>query len=173
VLPTLGKANIGFVVPVVVAGVGWLVGRENAWAGVAVGLEAVVVCGAGGVGLLKKLGTVVLVAVVEDSGFVVGVGIVVGPGLAKKFGTADWAGVGTIVEGVGAIVGVANKFFAGSLVSVVVVGVPVVGFGCVGTADVGVNELGVVALVVEVAVVSLGGIARAGGGFFCSVPFWS
>ena len=72
----------------------------------------------------------------------------------------------------GATVGVANEFFAGSLVSVVVV-VPVVGFGCAGTAEVGVNELGVVALVIEVVVTSLGGIATAGEGFFCSVPFWS
>ena len=88
-LPTLGKANIGFVVPVVVGGVGWLVGKENVGVGVGVGLEVMVVCGAGGVGLLKKPGTVVLVAVVEGSGFVVGVDIVVAPGLAKKFGSAD------------------------------------------------------------------------------------
>jgi hypothetical protein len=173
VLPTRGKANISFVVPAVVAGVGWLVGKENVGAGVAVGLEVVVVvCGAGGVGLLKKLGAVMLVAVVEGSGFVIGAGMVVAPGLAKKFGTADWAGAGTVVEGVGAAVGVANRFFAGSLVSVVVV-VPVVGFGCVGTVEVGVNKLGVVTLVVEVVVASLGGIVRAGEGFFSSVPFWS
>lgn len=172
-LPTLGKANIGFVVPVVVVGVGWLVGKENVGAGVAVGLEVVVVCGAGGVGLLKKPGTVVLVAMVEGSGFVIGAGMVVAPGLAKKFGTADWTGAGgTVVEGVGAAVGVANRFFAGSLVSTVVV-VPVVGFGWVGTAEVGVNKLGVVALVVEVVVASLGGIVKAGEGFFSSVPFWS
>ena len=87
VLPIVGKANIGFV-GLVVAGVGWLVGKENVGVGLAVGLEVVVVCGAGGVGLLKKLGTVVLVVVVEGSGFVVGVGIGVTPGLVKKFGTA-------------------------------------------------------------------------------------
>lgn len=171
VLPTLGKANVGFVAPVVVVGDGWLVGKENVGAGVAVGLEVVVVCGAGGVGLLKKLGTVVLVAVVEGSGFVIGAGVVVAPGLAKKFGTADCAGAGTVVEGVGAAVGLANKFFTGSLFSVVAVSV--VGFGCVGTAEVGVNKLGVVALVTEVVVVSLGGIVRAGEGFFSSAPFWS
>src|SRR6201999_3470131 len=104
---------------------------------------------AGGVGLLKKLGIVVLVAMAEGSGFVVGVGTFVGPGLAKKFGTAGWAGPGT-VEDVGATVGVANGFFTGSLISVVVVVVvPVVGFGCVETAEVGVNKLGVVVLVIE------------------------
>ena len=161
-LPTLGKANVGFVVAVVVVGVGRVLGEEN------VGGRIVV----GGVGMVKKLGTIGLVAVVEDSGFMVGAGTVVAPGLAKKFGTAGWVGAGTVVEGVGATVGVANKFFAGSLVSVVVVVVPVVGFGCVGTAEEGVNKLGVVALVAEVVIASLGGIARAGEGFF-SVPFWS
>jgi len=161
VLPTLGKANVGFVVAVVVAGVCRVLREEN-FGGRSVG----------GVGMVKKLGTIGLVAVVEDSGFMVGAGTVVAPGLAKKFGTAGWVGAGTVVEGVGATVGVANKFFAGSLVSVVVVVVPVVGFGCVGTAEEGVNKLGVVALVAEVVIASLGGIARAGEGFF-SVPFWS
>lgn len=162
VLPTLGKANVGFVVPVVVAGVGWLVGKENVGAGVAVGLEVVVGGGAGTAGLVKKLGAVVLVAVVEDSGFEIGVGTVVVAGLAKKFGTADWAGAGTVVDGVGAAVGVANKFFAGSLVSVVVVAVLVAGFGCV---EGGVNKLGVVTLVVGMVVTGLGGIDIAGSFF--------
>ena len=169
-LPALGKANVGFVVPVVGPGAGWLVGKENVGAGVAMGLEVTVVGGAGVAGLVKKLGIVVFVAVVEGSGFVVGAGVVVAAGLAKKFGTVDWAGAGTVVEGVGVAVGVANKFFAGSLVSVVVV-VPVVGFGCV---EAGVNKLGVVALAVEVVIAGLGRIARARGGFFSpSVPFWS
>ena len=84
-LPTLGKANIEFVVEVVpvVVGAGWLWGNENVGTGVVVGLEVVVVGGAGAVGL-KKLGTVVVVVVVEGSGFVV----VVVAGLAKKLGTA-------------------------------------------------------------------------------------
>ena len=48
--------------------------------------------------------------------------MVVVNGLAKKLGAIDCAGAGTVVEDVGAGVGVANKFFAGSLVSVVVKG---------------------------------------------------
>lgn len=165
VLP--GKANIEFVVEVVLggAGVGWLVGNENFGVGVAAVLEVAGVGGAGVAGLEKKLGTVVLVAVVEGSGFAVAVVA----GLAKKLGTAGCAGTGTVVEGVGAGAGVAKKLFADSLVSVVVV--PVVGFGCVEAVEVGVNKFGVVVAVVEVevAVVDLNEIA----GFLSSVTFWS
>ena len=171
VLPTLGKANVGFVVegvvPVVVTGAGWLVGNENVCAGVAVGLEVVVAGGTGVTGLEKKLGTAVLL-VVEGPGFVVEGGMVVVAGLAKKFGTADCVGAGTEFEDVGTGVGAANKFFAGSLVSVVAV-VPVVGFDCVEVAEVGMDKLGVV--VVEVVVAGAG----AGEGFFSSslIFFWS
>ena len=163
--PTLGKANVGFVVPVVVAGVFWLVGNRNVGAGVAVGLEVVVVGGAGTVGFEKKLGTAGLVAGVGGSGFVGGVGRVVAVGLAKRLETAGWARVGTVAGGVG------NKLLVGSFVSVAAV-VTVAGFGCVEAAEagVGVNKLGVV--VAEVVVASLGGITRAGEGFFStSDPF--
>jgi hypothetical protein len=135
------------------------------------GLEVVVVGGAGVTGLERKLGTTVLATVVGGSGFMVEAVAVVGDGLAKKFGTADCAGAGTVVDA-----GAANKFFAGSFVSVVVV-VPVVGFGCVGAVEGGVNKVGVMVLVVEVA--GLNEIAGAGveavGGFFSSSVtfFWS
>lgn len=167
--PTLGKANVGFVVDVVpviiVAGVGWFIGNENVGAGVAVGLEVVIVGGAGVAGLEKKLGTVELVAVVEGSGFAVEAGTVVVAGFAKKLMTAGCAGTGRVVEVVGAGVGV-------------VVVVLVVGFGCVEVAEVGVNKPGIAVLVVEVVVVvGLSEItgAGAGGGFLSSSVtfFWS
>lgn len=162
--PTLGKANVDFVVeevvPVVVTGVGLLVGNENVGAGAAVGLEVMVVGGAGVTGLEKKLGTVVLVAVAEGSGFVVEVGVVVGVGLAKKLGRAGCAGTGTVTEGVGAGVGVTNKFCAGSLVSGLVV-VLVVGFDW-EVAEGRVNKLGVVVLVVEAVVGGLNETAGTG-----------
>jgi hypothetical protein len=150
--PTLGKANVDFVVevvPVVVTGVGLLVGNENVGAGAAVGLGVVVVGSAGVTGLEKKLGTAVLVAVEEGSGFVVEVGVVVGVDLAKKLGVAGCAGTGTVTEGVGAGVGVANKFWAGSLASGFIV--VLVGFDC-EVAEGRVNKLGVVVLVVEAVV---------------------
>ena len=168
-LPTLGKVNVGLVVgvvPVVVTGVGWLVGNENVGTGVAVGLEVVVVGGAGVAGLEKKLGTAVLVVVVGGSDFTGEAGVVVVAGLVKKLGTADCAGAETVVEDAGT----ANKFFAGTLVSIAVI--PVVGFGCVEAVEVGVNKLGVVALAVDAAVVGLNEIAGtgagAGEGFFSS-----
>ena len=133
VLPMPGKVNIGFVVGVPVVGVGWVIGIENVGAGV-----AIVVDGGGTAGLEKKLGTAVLVVVTEGSGFVAGAGVVVG--LAKKFGIAGCTGAGTAVEGVGTGVDVVNKFFAGSLVSVVGV-LLVTGFGCVGAAEAGVVKL--------------------------------
>jgi hypothetical protein len=168
--------NVGCVVevvPVVVADVGWLVGNENVGAGVAVGLEVVVVGGAGVTGLEKKLGTAVLVAVMEGSGFVAEDGMVVGVGLVKKLGTAGCAGAGRVVEVVGAGVGVANKFFGGSLFSVVVV--LVVGFGCAETVEAGVNKPGVAVLVEEVVIAGLSEITGAGEGFFSSSVtfFWS
>lgn len=112
----------------------------------------------------KKLGTVVLVVVTEGSGFVAGAGGVVVVGLAKKFGIAGCTGVGTVVEGVGTGVGVVNKFFAGSLVSVIV-GVLIAGFGCVGAAEAGVVKLWTAVGVVEV-VTRVG--AGEGEGFFSS-----
>lgn len=139
-------------------------------------LEAVVVGGTGVAGLEKKLGTVVLVAVVEGSCFVVEAGILVVAGLAKKLGTEACVGVGTVVEDVGAGVGVTNKLFAGSLVSVVVV-VPVVGFDWVEVAEAGVNKLRPVVPVEEVVVCGLNETtgAGAGEGFFSSSVtfFWS
>ena len=168
VLPTLGKAKVDFVAGVVsglVVGVGWLVGNVNVDAGAVVGLE--VVGGAGVTGLEKKLGTValVVVVVVSGSGFVVEAGIVAA-GLAKNRGAAGCTGAGTVVEDVGAGVGAANKFFAGSLVSVAVV-VPVVGFGCVEATEVGWGRgtggrEGVV-----------GAGAGAGEGFVSATFFWS
>lgn len=138
-------------------------------------MEVAVIGGAGVTGL-EKLGTTVLFTVVEDSGFMAeGVTVVVA-GLAKKLGTADCAGAGTVVD-VGAGVGVLNKVLAGSLVSVVVV-VPVVGFRCVEVVEGGVNKLGAVVLVVEV-VAGLNEIVGtgidAGEGFFSSsiTFFWS
>jgi len=131
VLPTLGKVNVGFVAEVVSGLVAWLVGNENVDAGVAVGLEVEVVGGAGGTGLEKKFGTaLVAVVVVGGSGFAVEAGIVTA-GLLKNMGTAGCTGAGTVVEDVGAGVGVANKFFAGSFVVVVV------SFGSVEAAEVG------------------------------------
>ena len=180
VLPTLGKVSTDFateVVPGLVAGVGWLVGNENVGPGVVVGLEVVVVGGAGVTGLERKLGTAVLVTVVGGSGFTVEGMVVVVAGLAKKLGTADCAGTGTVVD-VGAGVGVTNKFFAGSFVSVVVVVVVlVVGFGCVEVVEGGMNKLGVAVLVGVVA--GLNEIAGAGveaGECFFSTSvtfFWS
>jgi len=172
--PTLGKANVDFVVevvPVVLGGIGWLVGNENVGAGVAVRLEVVIVGGAGAGGLEKKLGTAELVAVMESSGFVVEAGTVVVAGFVKKLGAGGCAGAGRVVEVVGAGVGVANKFFEGSLVSVVVVG-----FGCVEAAEAGVNKPGVAVLVIEVVIVGLSEIAGAGAGegFLSSATFfWS
>lgn len=151
VLPMPGKANVDFVVkaPVVVAGVGWVVGIENVGTVVVVVLEVVVIDGWGAADL-KKLGTVVLVVVVEGSGFVVGTG------LAKKFVAAGCAGTGTV--GVG--VGVAKWIFEGSLVPIVVTSVP--GFGCVEATEGGVGKLGIVVLVMEVVVAGTG----TGEGFF-------
>ena len=182
-LPTLGKVNTDFVVEVVsglVAGVGWLVGNENVGPEVVEGLEVVVVGGAGVTGLGGKLGTAALVVVVGGSDFTMeGVAVVVA-GLAKKLGTAGCARAGTVVD-VGVGVGVTNKLFVGSLVSVVVVAVavvPVVSFGCVEAVEGGVNKLGVVVLVTEV-VAGLNEIAGAGveadEGFFPSsiTFFWS
>ena len=180
VLPTFGKVNTDFVVEVVsglVAGVGWLVGNENVGPEVVEGLEVVVVGGAGVTGLGGKLGTAVLVVVVGGSDFTMeGVAVVVA-GLAKKLGTAGCARAGTVDVGVG--VGVTNKLFAGSLVSVVVVAVvPVVGFGCVEVVEGGVNKLGVVVLVTEVVAglnEIVGAGVEAGEGFFPSsiTFFWS
>ena len=178
--PTLGKANVGFVVEVVsglVAGVGWLVGNEKVDAGVGVELEVVAGGGAGVAGLEKKLGTAVLVAVGGCSGFTVEAGVVVVVGLAKKLGTADCAGAGTVINGVGTGAGVTNVFLAGSLVSVVV-GL-VVGLGCVEAVEGRVKGLEVVVLVAEIVVGGLndttGPGAGAGEGFFSfSVAFlWS
>lgn len=160
--PTPGKANIGFVVPVpgVVAGVGWVTRVGNVDIGFVVVLETlVVVCGGTG-GLAKKLGAV-LVAVVEGSDFVAGVGGVGVAGLTKKFGTTGCVGVGTLLAGVVIGVGVANKFFAGSFVSVI----PVAIFGCVGTAGAGADKLGVVVLAL---VVVTGVGAGDGESFFSS-----
>ena len=127
--------------------------------------------GAGVTGLGRKLGTTVLVVMVGGSDFTVEA---VAAGLAKKLGTADCAEVGTVDVGVG--VGVANTFFAGSLVSILVVVIPVVGFSCVEVAERGVNKLGVVVLVLEV-VAGLNEIAGAGvkvceGFFSSSVTFF-
>jgi hypothetical protein len=181
VLPTLGKVNDGFTVRIVsglVTGVGRLDGNENDDAGVRVGLEVVVGGGAGVAGLEKKLGTAVLVAEGEGSGFTVGVGVAVVAGLEKKLGTADRAGAGTLVNDEGAGAGVANVFFGGSLVSTVVVGL-VAGFGCVEVAERGVNEFEVMVLVAEVVVGGLndttGPGPEAGEGFFSfsAAFFWS
>lgn len=179
--PTLGKANVGFVVEVVsglVTGVGWVVGNENVDAGVGVGLKVVAGGGAGVAVLEKKLGTAVLVAVGGCSGFTVEAGVVMVAGLAKKLGTADCAGAERVVNGAGARDGVANVFFTGSLVSIVAVG-SVVGFSCVGVVEGRVNGLEVVVQVAEVVVGGLndttGPGAGAGEGFFSfSVAFlWS
>lgn len=145
--PRPGKANVGFVVevPMVVAGVGWLVGNGNAGAV----LEVVVVIGGGATGLEKKLGTA------GGSGFVVGAGEVVGVGLAKKFGTAGCGGTG--FEGVDVGNGVAKRFLAGSLVSVIVDSAA--GFDCLEAAESGADKLGIVGIVVlgvEVVVVGVG-----------------
>lgn len=176
VLPTLGKAKVDFVVEVVsglMEGVDW---SENVSAGAAVGLGVVVVGGAEVTGLEKKLGTAVLVAMVRGPGFAAEAGMVVVAGLAKKLGTADCVEVGTVVDDVCVGVDVTSKFFAGSLISVVVA-VLVVGFGCVEVVEGGVNKLGAVVLMVEVVVVGLNEIvgAGAGEGFFSSAAtfFWS
>ena len=176
-LPALGKVSTGFVVEVVsglAAGVGWLDGNGNVGPGVVAVLEVVVIGGAGVAGLEGKLGTTVLFAVVEGSGFMVeGVAVVVA-GLAKKLGTADCTGAGTVVD---VDVGVLNKFLAGSLVSVVVVVVPVVCFSCVEVVEGGVNKLGAAVLVEVVAGLSeiVGAGVEAGEGFFSSSVtfFWS
>jgi hypothetical protein len=133
---------------------------------VAVGLGVAVIGGTGAAGLTKP-GIAVLVVVVEGSGFVAGVGKVVVAGLAKKFGTVGGAGTGRMVEGVGTDVGVANRFLAGSLVSVTVVA-PVVGFDCAEVAGVGVDKLGVVVLLVEMVVAG----ARVREGFLISTTFF-
>lgn len=180
VLPTLGKVNVGFVVEGVselVIGVGWLVGNENVDAGVEVELEVVVGGGAGVAALEKKSGTAVLVAVGGGSGFTVEAGVVVVADLAKKLGTEDCAGAGTVKD-IGAGVGVVNAFFAGPLVSIVVVGL-FVGFGCVEAVEEGVDKLEVVVPAAEVVVGGLkngnGPGTGAGEGFFSfSVAFfWS
>lgn len=139
------------------AGIGWVVGIENVGTGVAVVLEVGVVDGGGMAGLEKKFGTVVLAVVFVGSGFGVGTRGVGVAGLAKKFGTAGCAGAGTVIEGVGAGAGVANKSFAGPLASVVAV----VDFGCAGTVETGMDKLGV-----AVAVVGTG--VGDGEGFFSS-----
>lgn len=159
-LPTPGKLNIDFVVEVLVAvvGVGWLAGIGNIGVGVVAASEAVVVSGEGAAGLEKKSGTVV---VVEGSGFVMGAGKVVVAGLAKKSGTAGCAGAGPVFEGIGD--GTAKRFFAGSLVSVVVTSVT--GFGCVEATEAGVDKLGTAALAMDVVVAGAG---AGGQGFFSS-----
>ena len=55
--------------------------------------------------------------------------------LARKLGTADSAGVGTVVEDVCASVGIVNRFFVGFPVSIVVVVTAGAGFGCVEVAE--------------------------------------
>ena len=108
---------------------------------------AVVVGGVGAVGS-KKPGTTTLVVSMEGSGFRVEAGRVVEAGLARRFGSAGSAGVGTAVEDVGTGVGVTNRFFVGSLVSVVVVVAAGAGFGCMEAAEAGVDKAGIVELVV-------------------------
>ena len=121
----------------------------------------------GAVGLKKP--DTALVALVEGSGFGVGIGRVVEVGLAKKLGTAGSAGVGTVVEDVGAGVGVTNRFFVGSLVSVVVVVAAGTGFGCMEAAEAGVGKDGIVELVV---VAEAGAGVGSGEGFFSSAAFF-
>lgn len=163
VLPTSEKESIGLVVavPVVVGRVGWLVGIKNVGTGVAVVLEKVGVDG-GGAADLKKLGTTVLAVLVEGSGFVVGTDKVVVVGLEKKLGNAFCAGTG--FEAAGVWVGTANRFFAGSLVSVAVT--LVIGFDCTEAMEAGVDKHGIVVLVVGVVIAGAG--TGAGDGFFLS-----
>ena len=126
--------------------------------------------GGGAAGLVKKLGTVALTAVVEGSGFVVGAGEVMVAGLVKKLGPTGCTGTGTVFEDRGVGICMAKRFFAGSLVSVVVASVA--DFDCVGAAGAGIDKLGTIVWVV---VVVAGVGAGAGEGFFsgCAAFFVS